>query len=192
MNNRILLVDDDPDFVSAMETILENAGYRCHKAYSAKEGLNLIPQIKPNLILLDIMMEDISAGFRFVRACRQSKNKEPKNPIPIIIISSVQKMTGFNLKERMGSPICPADHFLEKPVEPEELLKQIKKIISVRDHMKFTEHRCESTYTTQHQGPVKKYLVTDPSSEIEYGQFHYCEQCANMDRERGLIVKWIE
>ncbi|MBN2030154.1 response regulator [bacterium] len=192
MNNRILLVDDDPDFVSAIETILENAGYSCHKAYSAKEGLNQIPQIKPNLILLDIMMEDISAGFRFVRECRQSKDKEKKNPIPIIIISSVQKVTGFNLTERVGSPICPADYYLEKPVEPEVLLKQIKKIISARDQIKFIEHQCESTYTTQHKGPVKKYLVTDPSSEIEYGQFYYCEHCANMDRERGLIVKCIE
>jgi len=192
MNNRILLVDDDPDFISAVKIILENAGYDCYTAHSAKEGIQLVQQIKPNLILLDIMMEDISAGFRFVRELRQVKDKVAKNSIPILIISSIQKVTGFNLKERVGSPICPADDFLEKPVEPEILLKQIRKMTSSRNLVKSIEHHCESTYTSHHKGPVKKYVVYDPLSEIDYGQFYYFECCANMDIEKGLIVKLIE
>ena len=189
MNNRILLVDDDPDFVSGVQTILENAGYDCYTTHSAKDGLYFVPIIKPNLILLDIMMEDLSAGFRFLKEYHQKRDKKTENPIPILIISSIQKITNFNLKERVGSPICPADDFLEKPVEPEILLQRIKKLTASRNVVTSFEHACESTYTNHHKGTEKKYVVYDPLSEIEYGQFYYCEYCANLDLERGLIVK---
>ena len=98
-------------------------------------------------------------------------------------------MTDFNLTETVGSPICPVDDYPEKPVEPEILLQRIKKLTASRNVVTSFEYACESTYTNHHKGTVKKYVVYDPLSEIEYGQFYYCEYCANLDLERGLIVK---
>jgi len=129
MDKTILIVDDDPDFQNAVKTILGNADFKCIQAYSMKEGLDTISVTKPDLVILDVMMEDISAGFRFARELRNQEKQNGSSTIPILMVTNIRNITGINLKNQMNAQLLLVDNFLEKPVEPETLIENVKKMI---------------------------------------------------------------
>ena len=122
MTKKILMIDDDPDFRSAMKTILEQAEYECVEAQSADQGLRLIRNVNPDLVILDVMMEDIASGFRFANEVK----KKGRINVPILMVTSIQEQANLNFQERVGTPLLPVDAFLEKPVDPKTLLAQIE------------------------------------------------------------------
>jgi len=129
---KILLIDDDVDFVKAVKTILEKNSYECACAYSAKEGLEKVKEVKPDLILLDIMMGSITAGLGVVNELRNPDTSSPYfecSKIPILLITSIQKIMETNLKEIVGTQLLPVDGFLDKPVPNEVLLSKVKTLI---------------------------------------------------------------
>ena len=130
MSKKILTIDDDPDFQAAITVILENADYECIQALSMKKGLDLASRIKPDLIILDVMMEDISAGFRFAKILRDKETERGDGHIPILMVSSVQKIMELNLQQRTGTPLLPVDEFMDKPVDPKVLLDKVRALIS--------------------------------------------------------------
>jgi CheY-like chemotaxis protein len=83
-------------------------------------------KMKPDLIILDEMLEDLSAGFRFAKKLWERERKTNHIHIPIIMITNIQKVTGLDFKNHIGTPLLSIDGFLEKPVEPEQLLKKIE------------------------------------------------------------------
>ena len=126
---KILIVDDDPDFVLATRTILESNSYECACASSAKEALENVKEIMPDLIVLDIMMEHITAGLEVVNKLRNPDRKSPYfscSKIPILIISSIQEVMKMDFSEIAGTQLLPVDNFLEKPVSPSTLLARIE------------------------------------------------------------------
>jgi acetate kinase len=125
----ILTVDDDPDVQDFMKMVLEAAGYTCFQATTMKQGIKMVPEVRPDLIILDIMMEDISAGFRFAKELRSVETGAGGKPIPILIVSAVEKVTDLKFQDRVGTDTLPVDGFLGKPVKPETLLKKVKDII---------------------------------------------------------------
>jgi len=125
MTKKILMIDDDPDFLLAMKTILEKANYECLEAHSANQGLQLVCDVNPDLIILDVMMEDISSGFRFAKELKKNERKR----VPILMVTSVQKRTNLHFQKRVGTPLLPVDAFLEKPVDPKTLLEQVEAMI---------------------------------------------------------------
>ncbi len=127
MKKKILIVDDDTDYIKAIRFILDEAGFECCEAHSAADGIDSVHGEKPDLIILDGMMEDISAGFRFTK---ELKEHGQKSEIPILMISSIQELTGLNFMDRAGSELLPVDAFLPKPVESDELLDKIGQLIS--------------------------------------------------------------
>jgi len=129
MDKTILIVDDDPDFQNAVKTILGNADFKCIQAYSMKEGLDTISVTKPDLVILDVMMEDISAGFRFARELRNQEKQNGSSTIPILMVTNIRNITGINFKNQMNAQLLLVDNFLEKPVEPETLIENVKKMI---------------------------------------------------------------
>ena len=129
MAKTILMIDDDPDFQSAVKTILTKARYECIQAYSMRQGLKMVSEENPDLIILDVMMEDISAGFRFLKERMKVENMNAEAHIPILMLSSIQKLTNLNFQERMKPYFSSIDNFLDKPVNPKILLKTVKVMI---------------------------------------------------------------
>jgi len=125
---KIFIVDDDPDFVLATKTILENSSYECDCAYSAEEALKKVREVKPDLIILDVMMEHITAGFSVVNQLRNPDRNSPYydcSKIPILIISSVQEVMETDFRQIAGTQLLPVDEFLEKPVPAETLVSEV-------------------------------------------------------------------
>lgn len=129
MKKKILIVDDDADFRSAIRVIMENEGCGCAEADSAENGMRAVYKVKPDLIILDVMMEDISSGFRFLKELRSGEKKDTENHIPILMVTSVQALTNLDFLERMKSFFLPKDSFLDKPVDSDVILKKIKEMI---------------------------------------------------------------
>lgn len=124
---KILLVDDDPDFIDATKLILEKSGHKVSTAANAKEGWEKAQKENPELFLLDVMMEEPDAGFQLaykIRADKKLKNK------PILLLTAVGKVTGFKFDKKKDGEFMPVNEFLEKPIKPELLIEKINKALS--------------------------------------------------------------
>ena len=124
---KILIVDDDIDILAALTAILKNADYEVVSAGSKKEGLEKIISSKPDIAILDVIMETSQAGFELTREIRKISGFEN---LPIIMLTSVGDVTGVNFQAAMSdSDWLPADSFLEKPIEPDELIEEIQNLL---------------------------------------------------------------
>ena len=127
---KILVIDDDPDFRDAVTPILETALYDVVNASNPEQGKEKIFSEKPDLILLDIMMDSLFDGFSLCHAIKTSKEyKEFKNT-PIIFVSAVKEKTGsrFQFKGEDQGLIGP-DDYIDKPVKPDDLLARIERLL---------------------------------------------------------------
>ncbi len=124
----ILLVDDDVQFVETVQTLLDSAGYSIATAYETTKGLELAKQKKPDLILLDVMFAGRPGPDGF-EISRELKKDAQLKDVPIIIISGVRKVFGMNFKYEPDEQWMPVKSFLDKPVKPDKLLSEIKKIL---------------------------------------------------------------
>ena len=129
---RILIVDDDPDFVKTTKMILLADGYEVVVAEDGRQGLEKIKDSQPQLILLDIMMESIFEGFSFLSVLRTAPEFEGWKGTPVIMVSSVKTDTGsrfsFTDEEDMGDAPQP-DNYMDKPLKPKELLEKVASLI---------------------------------------------------------------
>ncbi len=122
----ILIVDDDPDFVSSIKEIVESAGYRALTAYDGKEGFTVASAQHPDLILLDVMMSERTEGFKVLQQIRETKAIEST---PVILISSIYTdLPAFKVMPEAGQQA--ADLFLPKPVDPANLLKEVARLLT--------------------------------------------------------------
>lgn len=120
---KILLVDDDPDFVEATKVVLESQLYEVITALSGKEGLEKAREQKPDLVLLDIIMPQID-GFQ---VCQQLKKDPELAEVPVIMITSFsEKYRETSLGLSQGLTL-EAEDFVDKPVSPAELLIRVEK-----------------------------------------------------------------
>lgn len=127
-NVKIMIVDDDADFVAIVRTILEAKQYTVISASDPTEGMEKIETEEPDLLLLDVMMSTWSDGFEMARELK--KNPRHKD-IPILMISGVEEKTGIGFKSSAGDPEwMPVDGFLDKPVDPQVLLAKVEEILS--------------------------------------------------------------
>lgn len=128
MAKKVYIVDDDKDIVDILSTILRSHGYETAASYSAKETLEKAREIKPDLIVLDVMFpEDSSEGFDVARALhRDDELKE----IPVIVLSAVNEKyrLGFSSKD-IHEDWLPVNEFVEKPIEPDKFLTLVEKLI---------------------------------------------------------------
>ena len=123
---RILIVDDDPDFVKATTSILESKGYKVEAAYNMAEAMEKIESVKPDLILLDIMMERLTDGFDI---CYKLRHDPELKKIPVFAISAITERTGFKFAPSTDGEYFPADDYVDKPVKPDDLLKRVEKLL---------------------------------------------------------------
>ena len=126
-NLRVLIIDDDQDIREAFQAILESGSYDVSTAIDKAEGMEKIKTDNPDLIILDVMMDTWQDGFEMARELK--KNSEFKN-IPILMLTAVQDKTGIEFKSTAGDPNwLPVDGFLDKPVDPQTLLDEVKKLL---------------------------------------------------------------
>jgi two-component system alkaline phosphatase synthesis response regulator PhoP len=125
MAKKILIVDDDPDLLEAVSIILESKGYAVAKAYGGVEGLAKVRTERPDLIVLDVMMPD-KDGYA---VCRELKADEKYRSIPILLLTAVvANIPTSKYTQQMGMEM-EADDYVDKPVEPEELVKRVEALL---------------------------------------------------------------
>jgi CheY-like chemotaxis protein len=122
---RILVVDDDPDITYAVSLFLRKEGYEVLTAASRAEGMKSIAFDKPDLLILDVMMEQPDDGIAMAQELRRTGQK-----LPIVMLTSVGKVTGMRFDR--DSDLVPVDAFFEKPVKPEELLRKLQELLPKR------------------------------------------------------------
>src|SRR5210317_2109208 len=119
---KILLIDDDPDFVQAVQVIDESGGYEVRVAYDGKEGLEAVAEDRPDLIVLDVMMPVMNGH----EACAKLKSNDDTKEIPIILLTAVADRVTTSTYTHRDMLESEADDYMPKPVEPKELLELIK------------------------------------------------------------------
>ena len=122
----VLLVDDDADFVEMNRTLLADNGYTVRVAFNGKQCLEEVARRRPDLIILDMVMESPKDGFD---VSRELRNSEITKTIPLVMITSVNDSIPFRLEP--DRTWLPVDALLEKPVDPQLLLAVVRKALSV-------------------------------------------------------------
>jgi two-component system, OmpR family, alkaline phosphatase synthesis response regulator PhoP len=134
MNTKIMMIDDDPDFVAGIKSILEKANYSVKVAYNPKDGFQALQAEHYDLLLLDIMMGRGAEGIALARKIRKdSKLKE----MPVLIITGLREQIAFLFPGQSVHPhFVETDELVEKPVEPKFLLEKVSTLLRLAEEKK--------------------------------------------------------
>jgi len=130
----ILMVDDDADLVNAVRMLLEARGHRFRSARNGEQGLQQVKDLSPDLIILDVMMDRYTEGFRFSQTLRDPEDTSEYaayRHIPILVLTSIHRTTAHRFGPREDS--LPVDAFLEKPVPADQLLDTIDALLKKKN-----------------------------------------------------------
>ncbi len=117
----IAIIDDDPDILDASSLVLKSKGYNVITANNPNDGYKIVKEKKPNLIILDVMMDEPDDGFFLAQKFRK------ENIItPILMYTSVSKAIGFEFGK---NEMVPVDDFVEKPISPDELVRKVELLL---------------------------------------------------------------
>ncbi len=119
---KIAIIDDDPDIVEAVGTLLELKGHKVVSASDIDSGYDLISNEKPDIVILDVMMQEPDDGFYLALKLRRNGFS-----MPIIMLTSVAKATGLDLGAGRSVPV---NEFLEKPIQSNVLIGMINDYLS--------------------------------------------------------------
>ncbi len=120
----IAIIDDDPDILDASSLVLTAKGYEVITADNPVDGFKIVMEKKPDLIILDVMMDEPDDGFFLAQKFRREKFNGP-----IIMYTSVSKSIGM---EFGASEIVPVDDFIEKPIAPYVLVDKVEKHLQLQ------------------------------------------------------------
>ena len=132
---KILVIDDDPDVVELMRIALEANGYDVCSASNGTEGLRAVKEIRPDLIILDVMMDTTTEGFQ---VSYQLRSHDPDSAygefstIPIIMLTGISQKMQMKFSIQKDGDYLPVDEFLEKPIQLDPLLEMIRKLLQRR------------------------------------------------------------
>src|SRR5512137_2007534 len=131
---KLIIIDDDPDYVAGIKSILQTANYSVDVAYNPKDGFKALQNKRYDLLLLDIMMGRGAEGVALARKIR----KDPAlRDLPVLIITGIREQIAFLFP---GQPVHPhfveTDELLEKPVEPKLLLEKVSSLLKLAEEKK--------------------------------------------------------
>jgi len=122
----VVVIDDDPDVLEATKVILEGAGFAAVTVTTGQEGVSRIREGGIDCIVLDVMMARDTEGFSIA----QDLKADPKTAkIPIVMLTSVAKKTGFEFSPATDKDFMPVEVFLEKPIDPKRLVQAVTGVI---------------------------------------------------------------
>jgi len=124
--HKILLIDDDVDLIELYRSYLEKNSKKVIFAYNGQDGFEKAKDENPDIIVLDVMMNDVGEGFE---VARQLRTEAATNEIPILMLSSVNDEHGFNLTIGPDEVWNPVDSFIDKPCSSQELLTKINEML---------------------------------------------------------------
>jgi len=128
---RILIIDDDPDIVLAVRMSLEAEGYEVIEATSGAQGIDMIKAERPDLIILDVMMETKTEGFQMALKLHSpdptSEFVEYKD-IPILMLTAIHSTTPLRFEPDID--YLPVELFVDKPIDPEDLVGKVEWLLS--------------------------------------------------------------
>lgn len=133
MSKKILIVDDDPDVVLFLSTVLRDQGFEALEARNGEEGYEKTLSEQPDLILLDLMMPEKSG----ISLLHDLKADEELAKIPVVMVTGVSGETGIDLEHFFKKPpqgnsastVPKPDGYIEKPVDPQRLLKLVQELL---------------------------------------------------------------
>ena len=117
----IVVIDDDPDILETTELILTAKDYSVLKANNPDDGYKIVKENSPDLIILDVMMDEPDDGFFLAQKLRRDNISTP-----ILMYTSISKTIGM---EFGSNEMVPVDEFVEKPISPEDLLNKVKNLL---------------------------------------------------------------
>lgn len=120
---KVLIVDDDPDIREAGQLVLEKAGHEVDTAASRLEGMTKLKTFNPDLLVLDVVMEQPDEGFAMAQEIRRMGLT-----LPILMLTSVATASGLAFGP--DHEMVPVDAFVSKPVEPAALIKQVAELLN--------------------------------------------------------------
>ncbi len=129
----ILMIDDDADLAAALKVLLEGKGHRFHTATNGELGLRRVKETSPDLIILDVMMDRYTEGFRVAQRLRDTSDDSEfaaYRAVPILVLSAVHRTTSFRFGPNEDS--LPVDEFLEKPVSADRLMATVERLLGGR------------------------------------------------------------
>ena len=121
MSKRILIADDEPSIVAALNFLLQSYGYEVHVAHDGEEALELVEKCKPDLVLLDVMMP-VRSGYE---VCQRIRERAGGRHVKIIILSAKGRDAEVNRGIAMG-----ADVYVTKPFATRELMTTIRQLLA--------------------------------------------------------------
>jgi DNA-binding response OmpR family regulator len=119
---KILIVDDDPDMLDAGRFVLEAEGHEVIGASNVPNGMKAVEEEEPDLLILDVMMEEPDDGISMARQLRRKGYT-----LPILMLTSVNVALGLHIGK--DAEMVPVDEFVEKPVEPAALVAKVKRLL---------------------------------------------------------------
>jgi CheY-like chemotaxis protein len=129
MAKKVLIVDDDSDFVEATKGVLESKGFSVSSEGNGKDGLEAMKKSIPDLLLLDVMMTTKDEGFELSRKIAAD---EKLKKIPVIMITGIRKDMNLPFGFEADKDWLPVAVVLEKPVRPDQLLKEVNKALGIK------------------------------------------------------------
>jgi DNA-binding response OmpR family regulator len=123
---KIFIIDDDKDYGEALKIVLETNGYAVDHLLNIDDGRKAVEKKRPNLIILDVMMDKHTDGFDF---CYTLKHDEECKKIPILMLTAVTEKTGFKFSPETDGEYLQADDYVAKPIPVAELLARVNKLI---------------------------------------------------------------
>lgn len=124
--NKILVVDDDEDFVEATKMVLESQGYEVSVAHDGASGIEKAKADRPDLMLLDVMMATQSEGFDVARKIPQTPELQD---LPVLLVTGIRDAMKVKFKFEPDETWLPVERVLEKPAKPEVLLEEVKRAL---------------------------------------------------------------
>lgn len=134
MKAKIMMIDDDPDFVAGIRSILEKADYSVNVAYNPKDGFRALQSGNYDLLLLDIMMGRGAEGIALARKIRKDPGLKD---MPVLIITGLREQIAFLFPGQSVHPhFVENDELVEKPVEPNLLLEKVSALLHLAEEKK--------------------------------------------------------
>jgi CheY-like chemotaxis protein len=134
MSKKILIVDDDLDLVASLAQVLKGNGYEVASAHNGADGLKALLKERPDLVILDVMMETDTAGFEaadVIRSRRPTSRYRDLRDVPIVILTAINQVTNSRFSLDPKESFLPGtNEFLTKPVDLDELLAKVARVLS--------------------------------------------------------------
>ena len=119
---QVVCIEDDPEMIELIRLILNRSGIQVHGAAGGEEGLKMIMEMRPELVLLDLMMPDMDGWEVY----QQMKSDEMMRDIPVIVVTAKAQ----SIDKALGLHIAKVDDYIAKPFSPQELMDSVEKVLA--------------------------------------------------------------